>query len=167
MCPVTVTPGKAGRTRLSRPPAWGDYLRDLNKLYDEFGYSDDSGLEPSCTAVFRSDAAELFPGDQDVLRLRDHTKTLAELLTEHLETGCCGLAGNFGFQPGHGGRDGMHLAELLATAGSLDYDRPEQVAAPRPAEPGVLAKAAVLTALAAVAGGAGAGLARLLRGRRG
>ena len=41
------------------------------------------GLEPSCTAVFRSDAAELFPDDQDVLRLRDHTVTLAELLTEH------------------------------------------------------------------------------------
>ncbi|HTU04445.1 MAG TPA: FAD-binding and (Fe-S)-binding domain-containing protein, partial [Trebonia sp.] len=41
------------------------------------------GLEPSCTAVFRSDAAELFPDDQDVLRLRDHTLTLAELLTEH------------------------------------------------------------------------------------
>ncbi|HEX8006305.1 MAG TPA: FAD-linked oxidase C-terminal domain-containing protein, partial [Trebonia sp.] len=41
------------------------------------------GLEPSCTAVFRSDAAELFPEDQDVLRLRDHTLTLAELLTEH------------------------------------------------------------------------------------
>ncbi len=41
------------------------------------------GLEPSCTTVFRSDAAELFPDDQDVLRLRDHTLTLAELLTEH------------------------------------------------------------------------------------
>ena len=103
------------------------------------------GLEPSCTTVFRSDAAELFPDDQDVLRLRDHTLTLAELLAEHtpgwqpppvrrqvlaqvhchqhavlgwdadarllsaagataepLESGCCGLAGNFGFQPGHG-----------------------------------------------------------------
>jgi Fe-S oxidoreductase len=107
------------------------------------------GLEPSCAAVFRSDAAELFPDDQDVRRLGDHTLTLAELLTEHtpgwrappldelagrpvlaqvhchqhaimgwdadakllaeagagaehLETGCCGLAGNFGFQAGHG-----------------------------------------------------------------
>ena len=103
------------------------------------------GLEPSCTAVFRSDAAELFPDDQDVLRLRDHTVTLAELLTKHtpdwqppkvdrevlaqvhchqhavlkfdaetellkkagaqaepLESGCCGLAGNFGFEAGHG-----------------------------------------------------------------
>jgi Fe-S oxidoreductase len=103
------------------------------------------GLEPSCTTVFRSDAMELFPDDQDVHRLRDHTLTLAELLTQHtpgwqpprvdrevlaqvhchqhavlgwdaeaellkaagaqaepLGSGCCGLAGNFGFQRGHG-----------------------------------------------------------------
>ena len=39
------------------------------------------GLEPSCTAVFRSDAAELLPDDQDVHRLRDQTVTFAELLT--------------------------------------------------------------------------------------
>ena len=106
------------------------------------------GLEPSCTTVFRSDAAELFPDDRDVHRLRDHTLTLAELLTatrrdgsrrgwtakcsprctatstpcsagtptrscsrpperdvSALQSGCCGLAGNFGFQPGHGGRE--------------------------------------------------------------
>lgn len=36
------------------------------------------GLEPSCTAVFRADAPELFPDDQDVRRLRDHMVTLAE-----------------------------------------------------------------------------------------
>ena len=184
------------------------------------------GLEPSCTAVFRADAAELFPDDQDVLRLRDHAVTLAELLTEHtpgwqppavhrqvlaqvhchqhavmgwdadgqllqeagaeaehLESGCCGLAGNFGFQPGHGevseacaervllprlreaagavvladgfscrtqiheldsgGREAMHLAELLAAAGSLDYDRPERhrrapARRARPGSPGLL-----------------------------
>jgi FAD/FMN-containing dehydrogenase/Fe-S oxidoreductase len=105
------------------------------------------GLEPSCTAVFRGDAAELFPDDQDVLRLQNQTVTLAELLTRHtpgyrppraasetttalaqvhchqhavlgwdadtellhaagieaqqLDSGCCGLAGDFGFQPGH------------------------------------------------------------------
>ncbi|HVW44800.1 MAG TPA: FAD-binding and (Fe-S)-binding domain-containing protein [Amycolatopsis sp.] len=103
-------------------------------------------LEPSCAAVFRSDAAELFPEDQDVRRLRDQTVTFAELLTGHspgyrpptfdratravaqvhchqhavlgwdadrellrragvdaerLDSGCCGLAGNFGFEPGH------------------------------------------------------------------
>jgi Fe-S oxidoreductase len=103
------------------------------------------GLEPSCTAVFRSDAPELLPEDQDIARLRDRTVTLAELLHEHspgwqpphvpnrraiaqvhchqhavlgwdadeallgdagidveaLESGCCGLAGNFGFTAGH------------------------------------------------------------------
>jgi Fe-S oxidoreductase len=104
------------------------------------------GLEPSCTAVFRSDAPDLFPDDLDVGRLREHTVTLAELLTKHtpgwqppslqgvrivaqvhchhhaalddwqadttllrqasaeidrLDSGCCGLAGNFGFERGH------------------------------------------------------------------
>ncbi|HEX3923802.1 MAG TPA: FAD-linked oxidase C-terminal domain-containing protein [Streptosporangiaceae bacterium] len=102
------------------------------------------GLEPSCTAVFRSDARELMPGDRDVQRLRDQTVTLAELLRHHtdgwqppridgraiaqthchqhaimgydedkallaaagldvdvLDAGCCGLAGNFGFEAGH------------------------------------------------------------------
>jgi Fe-S oxidoreductase len=206
------------------------------------------GLEPSCTSVFRGDALELFPDDQDVRRLSDHTKTLAELLTEHtpgyrppairrkalaqvhchqhavldwdadekllrtagaepehLETGCCGLAGDFGFQAGHGevsraiaerallprlraanpgaviladgfscrtqiheldsgGREAMHLAELLATAGNLGYDRPEETAAPRPASPRAPAKAAALAATAAAAAGAATAIAFL--GRR-
>jgi FAD/FMN-containing dehydrogenase/Fe-S oxidoreductase len=173
------------------------------------------GLEPSCTAVFRSDAGDLFPDDQDVRRLREHTLTLAELLTRHtpgwqppqvhrevlaqvhchqhavlgwgaeaellkaagsraepLQSGCCGLAGNFGFQRGHGdmskalaervllpslreaaadavvladgfscrtqiheldsgGREAMHLAQLLAAAGQLPAEYPERLAAPR------------------------------------
>jgi Fe-S oxidoreductase len=102
------------------------------------------GLEPSCTAVFRSDAHELLPGDHDVTRLAAQTVTLAELLHRHtpgwepphltrraiaqthchqhavmgfdddvelmrdmglevdvLDAGCCGLAGNFGFEQGH------------------------------------------------------------------
>jgi Fe-S oxidoreductase len=102
------------------------------------------GLEPSCTAVFRSDAADLFPEDHDVRRLKQQTVTLAELLAQHtpdyrppqldvhalaqvhchhhailgwdadhklleqagvhlerLDSGCCGLAGNFGFERGH------------------------------------------------------------------
>jgi FAD/FMN-containing dehydrogenase/Fe-S oxidoreductase len=205
------------------------------------------GLEPSCTAVFRSDAVELFPDDQDTRRLRDHTLTLAELLTtrtpgwqppalrrpvlaqvhchqhavlgwdaeekllaaahapaEHLETGCCGLAGNFGFQRGHGeisracaerallprlrdappgaviladgfscrtqiheldsgGRDAMHLAELLATAGNLGYQRPERTAAPRPAAPRPAAKAAALAGAASVLAAGAAALLRNLR----
>ncbi|MBO0827255.1 MAG: FAD-binding protein [Streptosporangiales bacterium] len=102
------------------------------------------GLEPSCTAVFRADAHELFPFDKDVLRLKDQTYTLAEFLLQKapdwrpepldrdavmqmhchqhaimgedpdgeicervgvhgrmLSSGCCGLAGNFGFERGH------------------------------------------------------------------
>jgi FAD/FMN-containing dehydrogenase/Fe-S oxidoreductase len=102
------------------------------------------GLEPSCTAVFRNDAHDLFPHDEDVNRLMRQTVTLAELLHDHtpgwtppqlsrtaviqthchqhaimkyttdtallrdtgvnpkpLDSGCCGLAGNFGFEAGH------------------------------------------------------------------
>lgn len=100
-------------------------------------------LEPSCAAVFRNDARDLFPGDRDVQRLLGQTRTLAEQLTaeqdwtpprvggtavvqthchQHavlgfdadtelmrragidadvLDSGCCGLAGNFGFEQGH------------------------------------------------------------------
>ncbi len=217
-------------------------------------------LEPSCTAVFRSDMRELFPDDQDVRRLGDATVTLAELLTEHtpgweppqldtdgrlpalaqvhchqhaimgweadtklldeagvdaehLDSGCCGLAGNFGFTAGHGevseacaervllpklraaderavvladgfscrtqiseldsgGREAVHLAELLA--GGADAlaqrpARPERVLAQRPASP---SRAATLAAAGAGVLGA-AGLAgattnalRRKRGRR-
>lgn len=103
------------------------------------------GLEPSCTAVFRSDAPELLPADQDVQRLAGQVRTFAEQLVHHapdgwrppplarratvqthchqhavmkfdadrelmrrahldaevLDEGCCGLAGNFGFERGH------------------------------------------------------------------
>ncbi|MFI5798628.1 FAD-binding and (Fe-S)-binding domain-containing protein [Streptomyces sp. NPDC051677] len=103
------------------------------------------GLEPSCTAVFRSDAPELMPADQDVQRLAGQVRTFAEHLVQHappdwrpprlarhatvqthchqhaimkfdadrelmrrahlhadvLDEGCCGLAGNFGFERGH------------------------------------------------------------------
>ncbi|MCX7521553.1 FAD-binding protein [Microbacterium sp. STN6] len=102
------------------------------------------GLEPSCTAVFRSDAPELLPNDPLIARLKEQTVTLSELLINHspgwepptlarhaliqqhchqhaimgsdpdlelltrmgvdadmLDTGCCGLAGNFGFEKGH------------------------------------------------------------------
>lgn len=100
------------------------------------------GLEPSCTAVLRSDAAELLPGDPRAASVAAGTRTLAELLTasgwvppaladrnvlaqphchQHAVlgyaadigllteagatvrtvAGCCGLAGNFGFERGH------------------------------------------------------------------
>ncbi|MFF0476422.1 FAD-binding and (Fe-S)-binding domain-containing protein [Streptomyces sp. NPDC004284] len=41
------------------------------------------GLEPSCTAVFRADAPELLPGDQDITRLAAGTRTFAEHLVGH------------------------------------------------------------------------------------
>ncbi|MET7497039.1 FAD-linked oxidase C-terminal domain-containing protein [Streptomyces sp900116325] len=103
------------------------------------------GLEPSCTAVFRADAPELMPENQDVQRLAQQFRTLSEVLVndapegwqppllaraatvqihchQHaviqfdadrelmrragidadvLDEGCCGLAGNFGFERGH------------------------------------------------------------------
>ncbi|WP_408638930.1 FAD-binding and (Fe-S)-binding domain-containing protein [Nocardiopsis suaedae] len=104
------------------------------------------GLEPSCTAVLRSDSAELFPHDEDFRRLRENMATFAEALVhcapdgewrprrrpgraivqthchQHavlgfdadrrlmreagvdeqvLDSGCCGLAGDFGFTRGH------------------------------------------------------------------
>jgi FAD/FMN-containing dehydrogenase/Fe-S oxidoreductase len=100
------------------------------------------GLEPSCTAVLRSDLTELLPDDPDARRLAAATRTFAEFLTDigwhppdlagtHVlaqphchqhavmgfhtdsallqragatvdtDTGCCGLAGNFGMERGH------------------------------------------------------------------
>ncbi len=105
-------------------------------------------LEPSCAAVFRSDAGDLL-GSADARLLAQQTSTLAELLGEArwrprpspegsvsrkaiaqvhchqhaimgfaadrellqacgvdldvLDAGCCGLAGNFGFENGHYG----------------------------------------------------------------
>ncbi|MBV9024531.1 MAG: FAD-binding protein [Streptomycetaceae bacterium] len=102
-------------------------------------------LEPSCTAVFRADAPEMMPEDDDVRRLTQQTMTLSEtlvncapdgwepphlartatvqthchqhavmkfdadtelmrragIIADVLDTGCCGLAGNFGFERGH------------------------------------------------------------------
>ncbi|WP_245822836.1 FAD-binding and (Fe-S)-binding domain-containing protein [Brachybacterium avium] len=103
------------------------------------------GLEPSCTAVFRTDMPEMLPDDKMVQRLSAQTRTMAEFLLEHApqdweppqvrrpalvqthchqhavmgfdadlelmrragidaevpDSGCCGLAGNFGFEKGH------------------------------------------------------------------
>jgi Fe-S oxidoreductase len=104
------------------------------------------GLEPSCTAALRADAAELLPDDPLAAALPGGVRTFAELLAEHvdelrsaargpdrralvqlhchqhaelgsdadravlaalgvdaqvLDSGCCGLAGNFGFEAGH------------------------------------------------------------------
>jgi Fe-S oxidoreductase len=100
------------------------------------------GLEPSCTAVLRRDAAELVHDDSRTAALASSTVTFAELLmrtewqppdvsgealvqthchqhavlgfdadralmakagirAEIPDSGCCGLAGNFGFERGH------------------------------------------------------------------
>ncbi|GAA1974580.1 FAD-binding and (Fe-S)-binding domain-containing protein [Amycolatopsis minnesotensis] len=101
------------------------------------------GLEPSCTAMLRRDAAELLPDDPRVAKLAALTRTFAELVdgaaeladlarpepvlsqvhchqhadlgydadravlgkvsteVDVLDGGCCGLAGNFGFERGH------------------------------------------------------------------
>ncbi|MEU9594119.1 FAD-binding and (Fe-S)-binding domain-containing protein [Streptomyces sp. NPDC048193] len=214
-------------------------------------------LEPSCTAVFRADAGELFPGDQDVRRLAEQTVTLSELLTEHspgyeppqvpersaralaqvhchqhavmgwdadrellrragvdaerLDSGCCGLAGNFGFERGHldvseacaervllprlreedeatvvladgfscrtqihefdsGGHEGVHLAELLASAlpgsaGNTDAPGSAYGTAPgvRPAPPGRRTRALTLAATALAAAATATALSRGLR----
>jgi Fe-S oxidoreductase len=213
------------------------------------------GLEPSCTAVFRSDGPELLAGDQDVLRLKEQTVTLAELLmdktpgwspprldgeetvqalaqvhchqhailgwdadsrlleaagvdSEQLESGCCGLAGNFGFTKGHrevseacaervmlprlrdakrssvvladgfscrtqiheldsGGREAVHLAELLAAAqgGRIGHEgAPEATVAGRPTGPSRAERYAALAGTGAVAAATVAALLRV--GRR-
>jgi FAD/FMN-containing dehydrogenase/Fe-S oxidoreductase len=127
------------------------------------------GLEPSCTAVFRADAPELMPADQDVERLAAQVRTFGEQLVHHapdgwrppplarqalvqthchqhaimkfdadrelmrrshldaevLDEGCCGLAGNFGFEQGHFdismavGEEGVLPAVRQAAPGAL------------------------------------------------
>ncbi|SFF58935.1 FAD/FMN-containing dehydrogenase [Actinacidiphila alni] len=116
------------------------------------------GLEPSCTAVFRADAPELLPDDEDIKRLAAQFLTFSELLLQRapegwqppalsraatvqthchqhavttfdadrevlrraaidadvLDEGCCGLAGNFGFEAGH-----HELSMKIAESGVL------------------------------------------------
>lgn len=100
------------------------------------------GLEPSCVSVFRDELGNLFPGNEDALRLAKSAMTLSEFLDrenvalpqlarkalvqshchhnaimrftaeesvmkkigldfEHPDTGCCGMAGAFGFEKDH------------------------------------------------------------------
>jgi FAD/FMN-containing dehydrogenase/Fe-S oxidoreductase len=101
-------------------------------------------LEPSCAAVFRDELVNLFPHDEDAVRLSQQVYTLAEFLDRHpprrplprlqiealvhghchqkavigmdaeqnilhkmgvkyqlLDSGCCGMAGSFGFTREH------------------------------------------------------------------
>jgi Fe-S oxidoreductase len=102
------------------------------------------GLEPSCVAVFRDELINLFPHDEQAMRLARQTFTLPEFLLQQtpeyrlptlagqalvhghchhkaimkldnevqvleqlgldydvLDSGCCGMAGSFGFQSQH------------------------------------------------------------------
>ena len=102
------------------------------------------GLEPSCTAVFRDELTEIFPQNEQAIRLSQQTFTLAEFMQkfapdyqpsklarkalvhghchhkaimkmecdaelfervgldfEILDSGCCGMAGAFGFEKEH------------------------------------------------------------------
>ncbi|HEY6154532.1 MAG TPA: FAD-binding and (Fe-S)-binding domain-containing protein [Candidatus Udaeobacter sp.] len=102
------------------------------------------GLEPSCTAVFRNELADLFPQNEDAIRLSHQTFTIAEFFNQFaldysihrltrkalvhghchhkaimkvecdaelfdrlgldfhiIDSGCCGMAGAFGFEKDH------------------------------------------------------------------
>ncbi|MBW8798463.1 MAG: FAD-binding protein [Streptomyces sp.] len=174
------------------------------------------GLEPSCTAVFRSDAPELLPDDQDVQRLAGQTRTFAEQLVHHapagwqppflarqatvqthchqhaimkfdadrelmrrarldadvLDEGCCGLAGNFGFERGHHdvsmavGELGVLPAVRGAAPDSLvlaDGFSCRTQMARRPAEPSGTARWATTAAAGILAAAAALGAVRQLR----
>ncbi|MQA62707.1 MAG: FAD-binding protein [Actinophytocola sp.] len=114
-------------------------------------------LEPSCAALFRSDATELLPRDNGAQAIASASYTLAEFLRKYaqdwqlpaldgpasvqvhchqhaimgsaadgavlratgakttvLDAGCCGLAGNFGFERGH-----YETSRLVAEHGVL------------------------------------------------
>ncbi|GIF02822.1 FAD-binding and (Fe-S)-binding domain-containing protein [Actinoplanes siamensis] len=57
------------------------------------------GLEPSCTAVLRSDAADLLGPGQDVQRLKRQTRTFAELLVTDHDVGLPPLTSAGGDRP--------------------------------------------------------------------
>ena len=100
------------------------------------------GIEPSCVAVFRDELPNLFPDDEDAMKLSRQTYLLSEFLLKHdveipkvnkkaivhmhchhravmgvqseekilqkmgldyqiLDSGCCGMAGSFGFEEDH------------------------------------------------------------------
>ncbi len=60
------------------------WRRNLNILRDEIRNGTPIvGLEPSCVAAFRDELPNLFPNDQDALRLSKLVVTLPEFLEEH------------------------------------------------------------------------------------
>jgi Fe-S oxidoreductase len=122
-------------------------------------------LEPSCAAVFRDELINLFPHDEDAVRLSQQVYTLAELLDRHpprrplprlnvqalvhghchhkavmglsaeqkilhelglkyqlLDSGCCGMAGSFGFTQEHY-KTSLEIGELALLPAVRDADR--------------------------------------------
>ncbi|MDT0641800.1 FAD-linked oxidase C-terminal domain-containing protein [Zunongwangia sp. F363] len=114
------------------------------------------GLEASCIAVFRNELGNLFPNDNNALRLKKNFKTLPEFILEHEDnfhfkklgetalmqkhchhnavmgydadlevlkkagvevnvpdSGCCGLAGSFGFEKGEKYKISMKAGERV------------------------------------------------------
>ena len=141
-CPASRTPSRAGRTRRSGRSALGDYLRDLNKLYDEFGYSSD--LMPSLYGHFGQGCVHTrIPFDlytaEGVATYRRFMERAADLVVAHGGS----LSGEHG--------DGQSRGELLArmfgpelvhafeeAQGDLrpgQQDEPRQGRPPRPARP--------------------------------
>jgi Fe-S oxidoreductase len=59
------------------------------------------GLEPSCTAVLRSELVELLPSDPRAAQVRDATRTLAELLRDTPDWSPPTLAGVSGVAQPH------------------------------------------------------------------
>ncbi|MGH7184205.1 MAG: FAD-binding and (Fe-S)-binding domain-containing protein [Nitrospiraceae bacterium] len=123
------------------------------------------GLEPSCVAVFRDELVNLFPHDEDAMRLSKQVFTLAELLDRHppqrplprlespaivhghchqkavmgltaeqevfealglqyqvLDSGCCGMAGSFGFTQAHY-ETSLQIGELVLLPAVRKADR--------------------------------------------
>jgi len=123
------------------------------------------GLEPSCVAVFRDELVNLFPHDEDAMRLSKQVFTLAELLDRHppqrpfprlespaivhghchhkavvgitaeqkvfealglryqvLDSGCCGMAGSFGFTQAHY-ETSLQVGELVLLPAVRKADR--------------------------------------------
>jgi FAD/FMN-containing dehydrogenase/Fe-S oxidoreductase len=79
---ITAQPVCCGLTWISTGQL-GGARRQLRRSLDALAAHDDVpivGLEPSCTAVLRSDLVELLPGDPRATRVKAATTTLAELL---------------------------------------------------------------------------------------
>jgi Fe-S oxidoreductase len=71
------------------------------------------GLEPSCTAVLRSDVRDLLGHDEDVMRLTKQTRTLAELLVDDHDVSLSKLRDESGTAPHAIGQTHCHHHAVL------------------------------------------------------